>query len=242
MTGVGTDAPPADGAGPGPDLPRGQADEVLHPRQLWILRLAVSGAAGATIALLVGLLGDWTFAPSSGWVCTAAMFVVWTLITVAPMDAEQTAAYATREDPSKPVTQLLIFGASIASLIAVGYLLVQASASTGSAQAIAAALGVISVAVSWSVVHTLFTLRYALLYYSGRDGGIDFNDTESPRYTDFAYLAFTIGMTFQVSDTTLTSHAMRAAVLRHSVLSYLFGSLILAATVNLVASLASATS
>jgi uncharacterized membrane protein len=225
----------------GPDLPGAGAEEVRHPRQLWILRLVVSAAAGTATAVTVGLLGDWAFAPSAGWVCMASLFVVWTLATVAPMDAEQTAAHATREDPSKTISQLLILGASVASLVAVGYLLVQASAATGTAQAIAAGLGVLSVAVSWLVVHTLFTLRYALLYYSGRDGGIDFNGSEPPRYSDFAYLSFTIGMTFQVSDTTLTSRAMRAAVLRHSLLSYLFGSLILAATVNLVASLASAT-
>jgi uncharacterized membrane protein len=100
---------------------------------------------------------------------------------------------------------------------------------------------VLSVVISWLVVHTLFTLRYALVYYTGNERGVDFNQTAPPRYTDFAYLAFTVGMTFQVSDTTLTTHAIRSTALRHALLSYLFGSLILAATVNLVASLASST-
>jgi uncharacterized membrane protein len=84
-------------------------------------------------------------------------------------------------------------------------------------------------------------LRYAVLYYGGEVGGIDFNQTTPPRYSDFAYLAFTVGMTFQISDTSLTSHDIRTACLRHALLSYLFGSLILAAMVNLVASLAGAT-
>jgi uncharacterized membrane protein len=110
---------------------------------------------------------------------------------------------------------------------------------------VVAALGVASVAVSWFVVHTLFTLHYALLYYTpaaagGESaGGIGFNQHEQPRYTDFAYVAFTIGMAFQVSDTPLTTHSVRVTALRHALLSYLFGSLILAATVNLIASLAS---
>jgi uncharacterized membrane protein len=88
-------------------------------------------------------------------------------------------------------------------------------------------------------VHTVFTLRYANLYYSGKAGGIDFNQPDLPTYTDFAYLAFTIGMTFQVSDTSLRSGIIRRTALRHALLSYLFGTGILATTINLVASLSS---
>jgi uncharacterized membrane protein len=99
-------------------------------------------------------------------------------------------------------------------------------------------------------VHTLFTLHYAELYYgpgggdptrpgAGHAGGIDFGLDTPPRYSDFAYLAFTIGMTYQLSDTPLTTRALRSSVLRHALLSYLFGSLILGASVNLVVSLAS---
>jgi uncharacterized membrane protein len=84
-------------------------------------------------------------------------------------------------------------------------------------------------------VHTVFALKYAQLYHSGPGGGIDFNQDEPPRYSDFAYLAFTIGMTFQVSDTDLTSGAMRRLALRHSLLSYLFGAVILAMTINITA-------
>jgi uncharacterized membrane protein len=97
-------------------------------------------------------------------------------------------------------------------------------------------LAAASVALSWLLIHTLFTLAYARLYHRG-DTGISFNQTDPPRYTDFAYLAFTIGMTFQVSDTAIGSSAIRAAALRHALLSYLFGAVILATTVNFVVSL-----
>jgi uncharacterized membrane protein len=158
------------------------------------------------------------------------------------MDATQTAAHATREDPSKHVIQLTTLGASVASLIGVGYLLVRASSEQGALKWLSAGLGLTTVAISWLTIHTLFTLRYALLYYSDNGGdGIDFNQKPPPRYSDFSYLAFTIGMTFQVSDTDLTRHSIRATALRHALLSLLFGALILAASVNLVASLASAT-
>ena len=115
--------------------------------------------------------------------------------------------------------------------------LVHAHSVQGADKGLLAALGLVSIAVSWLTVHTIFTLRYALLYYAGPVGGVDFHSGERPSYRDFAYLAMTIGMTFQVSDTDLASTAIRATVLRHALLSYLFGSLILAAAVNLVAGL-----
>ncbi|WP_241972941.1 DUF1345 domain-containing protein [Cryobacterium sp. TMT2-14] len=117
------------------------------------------------------------------------------------------------------------------------FLLVGTDTSSVTARGILAAAAVLSVGLSWILVHTLFTLRYASLYYSGPDGGVDFNQVVPPSYGDFAYLAFTIGMTFQVSDTSLQTHAIRMTALRHSLLSYLFGSFILATLINLVAGL-----
>ena len=94
-----------------------------------------------------------------------------------------------------------------------------------------------AVVLGWFVIHTLFTLRYARLYHS-TGGGVDFNQDEPPRYVDFAYVAFTIGMTFQVSDTDLKSTAIRATALRQALVSYLFGAVVLATTVNFIVSLA----
>jgi uncharacterized membrane protein len=128
--------------------------------------------------------------------------------------------------------------ASVASLVAVGLVIVRAGNSSGAAESLQAGLSLASVVLSWAAVHTVFMLRYASLYYSGPDGGVDFNQDAPPRYTDFAYLAFTIGMTFQVSDTELTTTDVRGTALRHALLSYLFGAVILAATINLIAGLA----
>ena len=88
------------------------------------------------------------------------------------------------------------------------------------------------------MVHTVFALRYASLYYRESKRGADFHDPDAPEYGDFAYLAFTIGMTYQVSDTDLTTKSMRHAALRHALLSYLLGTVVIAATVNLAAGLA----
>ena len=100
-----------------------------------------------------------------------------------------------------------------------------------------AILSVGSVALARSVVHTMFTTRYARLYYTGAQGGISFNEDDPPKYSDFAYLAFTIGMTYQVSDTDLLTKTLRATALRHALPSYLFGVVIIATMINLVAGL-----
>ena len=84
----------------------------------------------------------------------------------------------------------------------------------------------------------MYTLRYARLYYSGHAGGIDFNQTADPDYRDFAYLSFTIGMTFQVSDTNIQSQQIRRTALRHAWLAFPMGAVIIATTINVVAGLA----
>jgi uncharacterized membrane protein len=193
---------------------------------------------GVPAGILTGLFAGWGYAPVVGWSAAALTFCLVVWILTRGRDAAETAAMATRDDPSPTVTELLVLIANLMSLVAVGFVLVQASSASGAKQGLLAALAVVSVAASWAVVHTLYVLRYAVLYYSGTVGGIDFNQDELPRFMDFAYVAFTIGMTYQVSDTTLRSSQIRLAALRHGLQSFIFGSLILATTVNLVAGLA----
>ena len=92
-------------------------------------------------------------------------------------------------------------GASVGCLVGVGFTLIKAAHSQGTAAAALVALAVLSVVVSWAVVQSVFMLRYARMYYGDPVGGIDCNDEPRPNFLDFAYLAFTIGMTYQVSDT-----------------------------------------
>jgi uncharacterized membrane protein len=194
---------------------------------------------GAIAGVATGLAGLLGYAPVVGWTAAALTFSAWIWTVITRMSADQTAAHATWEDPSRATTEVLILGANLASLAAVGFVLIRANSSQGAARGLLAGLAVASVAASWLLVHTLYTLRYARLYYSGPNGGVSFNQEEPPRYTDFAYLAFTLGMTYQVSDTDLQTHAVRATALRHGLLSYLYGSVILATMINLVAGLSS---
>ncbi|HXR42334.1 MAG TPA: DUF1345 domain-containing protein [Acidothermaceae bacterium] len=204
-------------------------------------RLIGAVAAGVAGAVVMGFLDGWTFAPLFGWDVAAIVLVAATWATVWSMDAERTARYAVREEPGRAMTDLLLVAASVASLLGVGFVVVAGGNAHGASGGFLVALAVVTVVVSWSVVHTTFTLRYARLYYTGADGGIQFHsaDDDPPCYSDFAYVAFTIGMTFQVSDTNLTSAVMRATALRHALLSYLFGVVIIAVMINVVVGLAS---
>ncbi|MGN6336511.1 DUF1345 domain-containing protein, partial [Mycobacterium sp.] len=150
----------------------------------------------------------------------------------------QTCRWATREDPTRWLADAVILSASVASLGGVGYV-VAAGSRAGHEAVVAAIFGILTVAASWVAVHTLFTVHYARLYYSGEPGGINFHDPEPPRFRDFAYLAFTVGMTYQVSDTEIGLTSIRATVLRHALLSYLLGAVVLAVTINLIAGLGS---
>ena len=157
--------------------------------------------------------------------------------TIFPKDATATAAHARAEDFSRGTSDLVLLSAAVASLIAVAFDLAAAGKHTGWDKGLLIWLVVLSVSLAWASVHTVFLLRYARLYYDPPAGGIDFNDDDPPDYRDFAYLALTIGMTYQVSDTDLTARPIRRTAIRHALLSFLFGSVIVAITINVVASL-----
>ncbi len=202
-------------------------------------RVLVAIAAGALGGVIVALIGPWWLVPLAAWDCGAVVFVVWIWTSLRHLDGAGTMAYARREDASRAGADLVLLSASVVSLIAVGLVLVRASNEAGLAKDLLVGMTVVSVVLAWSMVHTIFTLRYARLYYEQRSGGVDFNEREKPSYADFLYLALTIGMTFQVSDTDLTTKPIRHLAIRHALLSYLFGVVIIAASINLMAGLLS---
>jgi uncharacterized membrane protein len=201
------------------------------------VRIVVAVVIGVAVAIVVGNTAGWRFA-LVGWVVTAGLYVVWTRLLLGGLDADETREYVTREDPTRWVADAVVVSASLASLGGVGYV-VAAGSHSGAGAIEAAILGILTVAASWFAVHTLFSVHYARLYYSDEPGGINFHDPEPPRFRDFAYMAFTVGMTYQVSDTEIGLTSIRATVLRHAMLSYLLGAVVLAVTINLIAGLGS---
>jgi uncharacterized membrane protein len=200
-------------------------------------RVAVGALIGVGGGVVASLFTIWQAAVLIGWDVSVAVVLGWIWLALAGLSAEETRKNASKEDPSIRLSELLVLTAGVAVLAAVGLLLVRAGGAAGGTKAYLITLGVVSVALSWTLVHTVFTLRYARAYYGVPVGGIDFNEEDPPNYLDFAYLAVTIGMTFQVSDTNLTSKGIRRIALGHALLSYLFGAVIVALVINVVSSL-----
>jgi uncharacterized membrane protein len=195
-------------------------------------RLVVAAAIGVAAGVAAALPLGFEFGPVVTWLAAATTYLLWTWTAIGRMDAATTRERATREDPTVGTAHVVLLVASIASLGGVALLVV---ASTRSEDLLAAVLGALSVAVSWLTVHPIYTLGYAAVYYAPPErGGIDFNQQEPPAYSDFAYVAFTLGMTYQVSDTTISDTTIRGMVLRQSLLSYVLGAVVIATTVNLV--------
>jgi uncharacterized membrane protein len=206
------------------------------PTTTELTRVLTSGACGVLVAGALAAFVPWQVTVLAGWIVASATFVTRVWARIHRLTGAETAAVATREDGSRASAHIMVIGASVASLVGVGVTLARASVTAGTTRTGFTVAAILTVMTSWALVHTVFTLRYAHTYYGDPVGGIDFNCDEAPDYHDFAYLAFTIGMTFQVADTNLTSGAMRRLTLRHALLSYMFGAIILALVINVTAS------
>ncbi|MFT4227973.1 DUF1345 domain-containing protein [Micropruina sp.] len=202
----------------------------------WV-RTSVSIAVGAVVAAALSGVHGLAVALAAGWIALSVTYVAWTTLALIRLDPVQTKAHATQEDPSHGGSILILTLASVASIAGVGFLLAGTQAREG--VPVEALLGAVVVVCSWVLVHSLYTVHYGRLYYADPDtAAIDFNG-DQPDYQDFAYLAFTLGMTYQVSDTNLQTRTVRRAALRHALLSYLLGAVVLACTINLIVQLAS---
>jgi uncharacterized membrane protein len=205
--------------------------------------LAAIRAAAATVAAVIALSAalaagaSWAVAPLVAWLAAAVVYLASVWSGVSRLDADATAAKAQSEDSSRAAAEALLLCASLASLVAVAFVLAQAGHAHGGQRVVLVALAVASVVLGWAVVHTVYTLRYARLYYAQPIGGLRFGEDAPPDYFDFAYVAVTIGMTYQVSDTEISKRGIRRALLRHALVSYLFGAVILGVVVSTVASL-----
>ena len=201
-------------------------------------RLAVSAGIGVLAGVVTAVLAPPWAVPLAGWGLAALVFVLWLWLSIWGLTPEQTAERSCSEDPGRASTDLILLSASIVSLLAVGLVLIQANKSSGLQKGALVSLSIGSIVLAWVVVHTVFCLRYAALYYEdGRAGGIDFNEDDRPDFADFAYFALTIGMTYQVSDTDIETKQIRRTAVRHALLSFAFGTLIIATTINLIAGL-----
>ena len=148
-----------------------------------VTRLLVASAVGVLVGVAASLPGTWPQGLLIGWIAAGIVFLTWMWITIWPMNPAATATHACREDPGRAVTETTVLAAAVASLGAVAVFLADGSSGQTAADA-QAALTVVSVALAWATVHTVFTTRYARLYYTDSNRtGVDFNEEESAAVT-----------------------------------------------------------
>ncbi len=167
-----------------------------------------------------------------------------TILTTPP---EKLRARAQMQDLSHIVIFVFVLLAACAGLFAVGFLFFNKTVIVQHSHfLIHLLMSLVAVICSWALVHTVFGLRYAHTYYGDPDGptgpkshagGLDFPGDREPDYMDFAYFSFVIGMTFQVSDTDISKRVIRRTITRHALLGYVFGTVIIGVTINVLGGL-----
>lgn len=205
----------------------------MPPGRRMIVALCIGAVAGALVAassaVPLGIL--------VGVTVMHLVFLGWGWVALWPLSAEQTAANARRQDVRPVVEELIVVAAAVGALVGIVMLLLLTR--SGSDSQVGAAVALAGVFCAWASLHLMYAGRYAYLYYIRESGhGIDFNQSEAPAYRDFFYFSYNLGMTYQVSDTAVCDSTIRATTLRHCLLSYVFGAVVLASTVNLVAGIA----
>ena len=201
-------------------------------------RALVCVAVGAVAGIVAAVAAAPRLGPLVAW-CTAGLIALgWVWRICWPQDSAGTERLA-REESSSRVTDDAIITACLASIGAVVVALIQSRDQTGDATSVALViLGVLGTMVAWALVNTVYAFKYARMYFlDHREGGFDFNQESPPTYSDFAYLAFTIGMSYTVADIEPNSSDTRRKALPHAFLSYLFGTILIAVAINLVTNL-----
>ncbi len=206
------------------------------------VRLGISLVVGIVVAVLFGAFSFGLPRPLLaniliGFIAAGLAFSLPLLHALMRMDADATRAHVEGEDPGAALSDVIVIVVGLLGLCAVAVLLI-GTTSQGAEQVVDALIGVAAVAVGWLLVHSIYLLRYARMYYSSAVPPIDFKQEADPQFSDFAYFAFNNGMAYQVSDTDLKDSTMRRVVLGQCLLGYVYGTIIIAATINLLAGLA----
>jgi uncharacterized membrane protein len=201
------------------------------------LKAGVSAFVGLLVALVVVFLGVPELAPLIGWAVAAGVFLTWAWARAWPAGPEKTRELALQEDESRKLVDTLIIFATFLSLVAVVLALIR-SQQKDPVGAACAILGVVGVVAAWALVNTVYAFKYARMYYHDERHRFEFDQDENPSYSDFAYTAFSIGMSYSANNVTQSSTPSRRIALGHALLAYFFGTFVVAVAINLITSLA----
>ena len=208
-----------------------QRSRILSPR-----RAAACLAAGLVASLGPARLGELGLSLLTGWVAAASLVLAWVWSISWRQDADGTQRLAVGESKSRS-TDLPVLIASAISVAGVILALTESSDDDNGIRVALAVLSLVASLLAWALVNTVFAFKYARRYYVDTAGGLNYKQQQAPTYSDFAYLAFTIGMSYAASDTEPANSAVRKIALGHALLSYGFGTITIAVAINLVTTL-----
>ena len=202
-----------------------------------LVGLAISGLAPDGLVLILRAL--------AGWDGAVLVFIVLILAMMAQGTQDNIRRRAAAQDQGRWIILVVIVAGALFSLLALGGVQKLFKAAQGGEAGLYLLMIVGTILPAWLLVHTVFALHYAHAYYGLTDdrndedgliGGLDFPSEKQPDYWDFMYFSFVIGMTCQVSDVQVSGRNMRRLALVHGIVSFLFNTIILALTINIVAS------
>jgi uncharacterized membrane protein len=195
------------------------------------------------VASIVTVLFVSDLFPAVGASAFSLTYLVLTMRDVPKLTPDHLRDHAADEDAPPFVVFILTLG--VVGYVTVSLFMVVNDASPDATRL---GFGVLSVVLAWFMIHVMWGMHYAWEFYEapekrakdkGQQGGLQFPNEEEPNGLDFLYFSFVVAMTAQTSDTEVTSRAMRRVVTGHSLFSYFFNTVMVAAAVNIVVSLGS---
>jgi uncharacterized membrane protein len=210
-----------------------------------IYKLIISTSAATIVsAVLIPVRMETMTRLMIGWDVFSICMLTISVVIFSSMRPRQIRLLAKQEDGGRIVVFGTVVATTIGSLMGVMILLGNKTFFLG--KGVETFIYITGVICSWFLLHVIFTYRYALLYYGDHPldpdlhtVGLQIPNELWPDYLDFAYFAFVIGMTFQVSDIEISSRTIRRVALMHGILSFLFNTVIVALAINVVLELRS---
>lgn len=204
------------------------------------VKLWIAAFVGVVLVLASPSRWDWIVRILFGWNGAIFVLVPLTYIWMRKLDARALRARYQEEDPTAPLILLVTVISALLSVLGIIALLSTAKQVPPGERAAHSLLACMTIVSSWALVHTMFTIRYADMFYSVLDGEpppLSFPDTAEPLFWDFVYFAFTIGVACQTADVSTRQTDIRKMVTIHSVIAFVFNLAILGFAINVSAGL-----
>jgi uncharacterized membrane protein len=214
----------------------------------WIAHFGAKGRLGTALAVAAVAFVvqpdaiSWHTRAVASWDLGALAYLGLAWMLIGRTDARATRDHALSQDQSGYVIFLFVVGAACASTVAIGFVAGTIRDLPFGARTWHLMLTIIALVSSWLLIQTVFAFHYAHRYYAGPRGeraataSLQFPGGREPDYLDFAYYAFVVGMTSQVSDVAVASRSMRRLTMIHGVLAFMFNIAVLALSINIIAS------